>query len=196
MANKDDLPASTGIVPRIYDVRGERVMLDADLAGVYGVVTGALNRAVKRNADRFPERFAFQLTDIEWDALRCQIGILNASRGRHRKYLPFAFTEHGAVMLASVLNSPRAVQASIAVVDAFIRLRRVLDVNRTLARKIDELAEKVDGHDRAIAVVFHELQQLATGVAPEPKPEQPRRRIGFRTSKDSREGKAKAGKKP
>ena len=179
---------------RIYTVRHTRVMLDSDLAKLYEVETSSLNRAVRRNAARFPEEFAFQLQQDEWDALKCQIGISNPSRGG-RRYLPWVFTEHGAVMLATVLNSTKAVAASIQVVQAFVRLRRILDVNRALARKIDELADKVDKHDRAFAVVFHELQQLAAGAATEPESEQPKRRIGFRTSKDNREGKTRTAEK-
>lgn len=194
MADKNPAPANNPLDARIFTIRGDRVMLDSDLAEVYEVETGALNRAVKRNLERFPERYAFRLSREEWESLRCQIGILNTGRGQHRKYPPYAFTEHGAVMLASVLNSARAVQASIMVVDAFIRLRRIMDANRTLARKIDELAEKVGDHDRAFAVVFHELRQLAAGVAPEPEPEQPKRRIGFRTGKEQDLG-TKAGKR-
>ena len=161
---------------------------------VYGVTTGALSWAVKRNADRFPERFAFQLTENEWNALRCQIGILNAGRGQHRKYLPFVFTEHGAVMLAAVLNSTRAVAASIAVVDAFVRLRHILDANQAFARRLDELAARADKHDRAFTVVFEELRRLAGEVEPEP----PRERIGFRPNKErGASGKTrKRGKEP
>jgi hypothetical protein len=165
---------------RIYTVRGQRVMLDSDLAEVYGVTTGNLNKAVGRNQDRFPEAFSFRLEQNEWDALRFQIGTLNAGRGQHRKYLPWAFTEHGAVQLATVLKSKRAVQASIAVVDAFVRLRHVLDANQALARRIDELAAKVGDHDKAFAVVFEELKRLAVDMAPE----RPRERIGFKTNRE------------
>ena len=103
----------------IYDVRGHKVMLDFDLARVYGVETKSINRAVKRNAERFPKDFMFQLTRREFESLRYQIGTLKTGRGRHRKYLPFVFTEHGAIMAANVLNSPRAVQMSVFVVRAF-----------------------------------------------------------------------------
>jgi hypothetical protein len=165
---------------RIHTMRGRRVMLDSDLAEVYGVTTGNLNKAVNRNRDRFPEAFSFRLEQSEWDALRFQIGTLNAGRGQHRKYLPWVFTEHGAVQLATVLRSKRAVQASIAVVDAFVRLRHVLDANQALARRIEELAAKVGDHDRAFAVVFEELKRLAVDMAPE----RPRERIGFKTNRE------------
>jgi hypothetical protein len=174
------LAAPATLETRIYLVRGQRVMLDSDLAEVYGVETGALNRAVKRNLERFPDPFVFQLLENEWDALRCQIGSLDYGRGRHRKYLPYAFTEHGAVQLATVLKSRRAIQASIAVVNAFISLRHILDANQALARRIDELAAKVGDHDQAFALVFKELKRLTEGAAPEP----PRERIGFKTNKE------------
>ena len=178
----------------IYTVRGERVMLDSDLAAVYGVETKFLNRAVKRNATRFPERFAFQLTENEWNALRCQIGTLNAGRGRHRKYWPYAFTEHGAVMLATILNSDRAIQASIAVIDAFVRLRHLLSANQELARRIDELNakfEKKTGEDHVrFAAIFQELKRLALGY--EMDELKSKGRIGYRTSKS---GSVKAKRK-
>ena len=170
--------------PTIYFIRNERVMLDSDLAAVYGVETGALNRAVSRNASRFPERFAFRLQQEEWESLRCQIGALNAGRGQHRKYLPHVFTEHGAVMLASVLNSDRAIAASIAVIDAFVRLRHLLDANRDLARRIEELNvrfEKKTGEDIVrFQAIFQELKRLALGY--DEADAKPKGRIGFRTN--------------
>jgi ORF6N domain len=102
----------------IYEIRGERVMLDSDLASIYGVETKSLNRAVKRNAERFPRDFMFQISADEWQNLRYQFGTLKTGRGRHRKYLPYVFTEHGAIMAANVLNSPRAVQMAVFVVEA------------------------------------------------------------------------------
>ena len=184
----NNLPAinDNPIEGRIFTIRGERVMLDSDLAMVYEVTTAALNQAVDRNEKRFPPAFAFRLFGDEWEILKSQ-SVISSSWGGRRK-LPRVFTEHGAVMLASVLNSDRAVAASIQVVQAFVRLRRVLDANRTLARKINELAEKVDKHDRAIAVVFHELRQLAAGTTPESEPEKPKGRIGFRTAKEREQG--------
>jgi hypothetical protein len=163
----------------IYTVRGQRVMLDSDLAEVYGVGTKALNQAVNRNSKRFPPQFAFQLSKDEWNVLRSQIVTSNASRGG-RRYPPWVFTEHGAVQLATVLKSDRAIQASIAVVDAFVRLRHVLDANQVLARRIEELAAKVGDHDKAFAVVFEELKRLAVDIAPA----RPRERIGFKTNRE------------
>ncbi len=182
----DNIPASapSPLGSRIFMMRGHAVMLDSDLAAVYEVETGALNRAVRRNAARFLEEFAFQLHQNEWDALRCQIGISNASRGG-RRYLPWVFTEHGAVMLATVLNSERAIKASIAVVQAFVRLRHLLDANRELSRRIDELNAKFEKKTGEDAVRFHaifqELRRLALGYDEESDP--PRERIGFKPNK-------------
>ncbi|MDR1534823.1 MAG: ORF6N domain-containing protein [Planctomycetota bacterium] len=163
---------------RIYTVRGRRVMLDSDLAEVYGVETKRINEAVKRNPNRFPLNYSFNLTPDEWENLKSQFATSRSWGGRRK--LPQAFTEHGAVMLASVLSSPRAIQASIVVVDAFVRLRYVLDANQVLARRIDELAAKVGDHDKAFAVVFEELKRLTVDMAPE----RPRERIGFKTNRE------------
>ncbi len=168
-----------GIDTRIYTIRGQSVMLDSDLAEVYEVSTKQLNQAVNRNKGRFPTVFSFQLAENEWDALRSQIVTLKTGRGQHRKYLPRVFTEHGAIMLASVLNSDRAVAASIQVVEAFVRLRHVLAANRDLARKVDELSKKVDEHGSAIAVIFEELEEMTqSGI-----PVRPTERIGFKVPK-------------
>ena len=125
-------------------------MLDADLAGLYGVETKRLNEQVRRNVERFPEDFMFQLSAEEYDALRSQIATLKPGRGQHRKYLPYAFTEHGALMAANVLNSRRAVEASVYVIRAFIRLRVVLATNAELLKKLDALEKKLSTHDQAI----------------------------------------------
>jgi len=162
-------------------VRGVAVMLDSDLADVYGVTTKNLNKAVDRNPERFAEPFSFRVTTGEWEILRFQIGTSSSWGGR--RYLPRVFTEHGAVMLAAVLNSDRAIAASRAVVDAFVRIRRALDFNQALARRLDELAVETASNKKAIAVIFKELRQLATGL-PEPEPEKPKGRIGFRTNKE------------
>jgi hypothetical protein len=165
---------------RIYTMRGQAVMLDSDLAEVYQVTTSQINQAVKRNMLRFPPAYSFQLEQNEWDALRSQIVILNAGRGRHRKYLPRVFTEPGAISLATVLNSDRAITASIFVVDSFVSFRRILWGNQELSRRVDELAAKVGDHDKTFAVVFEELKRLAVDMAPE----RPRERIGFRTNRE------------
>lgn len=124
-------------------VRGRRVLLDSDLAALYGVPTHRFNEAVKRNRTRFPADFAFQLTADEHLSLRSQIAILKTGRGRHRKYLPYVFTEHGAIMAATILNTPLAVEMSVHVVRAFVRLRQVLASNSALARRLDSLERSV-----------------------------------------------------
>ncbi len=161
----------------IYLIRGQKVMLDSDLAEIYGVQTKALKRAVNRNRARFPSDFMFQLTAKEYESLRRQIGTLK--RGQHAKYLPYVFTEHGAIMLASVLNSPVAVEASVRVVRAFVRLREMLASNRELAQKLAELERKFEGHDDAIRNLFEAIRQLL--ASPEPK----RRGIGFQVKERS-----------
>jgi hypothetical protein len=159
------------IASRILFIRAHRVMLDSDLAGVYGTTTKALNQAVKRNRHRFPADFMFQLTRLEKTEV-----VTNCDHLRKLKYsasLPFAFTEHGAVMLASVLNSSTAVQASIAVVRAFIRLRQFLATHRQLARKLAELEGRLEEHDEEITALFEAIRRL---MEPPDKPAKP---IGF-----------------
>jgi len=133
---------------RIFTVRGVAVMLDSDLAEVYGIETRNLNKAVDRNPERFAEPFSFRLTTEEWEILRFQLGTSRSWGGR--RYPPRVFTEHGAVMLAAVLNSDRAIAASRAVVDAFVRIRRVLGYNQALAKRIDELAVETAGNRRRL----------------------------------------------
>lgn len=150
-------------------------MLDSDLAELCGVPTKRLNEQVKRNQDRFPNDFAFRLTAPEYAALRSQIATLDAGRGEHRKYLPNVFTEHGALQAASVLNSPRAVQMSLYVVRAFVRLREWVASQGELLAKLGELERRVAGHDQELKVIVRAIRQLMT-TPPEP----PKRRIGFR----------------
>jgi hypothetical protein len=157
----------------IHLIRGHRVMLDSDLAAIYGVSTRQLNQQLKRNKNRFPEDFAFQLGHEEFRALMSQFVTSNKGRGGRRK-LPWAFTEHGAIMLATVLHSNIAVQASVRVVRAFIRLREMVATNAQLAGKLKELESRLGSHDKAIADLFAALKRLI-----EP-PEPPKRReIGF-----------------
>lgn len=156
----------------IFLIRGEKVMRDSHLSELYGVDTGTLNRAAKRNADRFPEDFMFQLTDSEVESLRCQIGISNVGRGG-RRYLPYVFTEQGVAMLSSVLRSGRAGQANVAIMRAFVSLRRLLATNETLARKFAELERKLEGHDEAIKTLFDAIRELML------PPEKLKREIGF-----------------
>ena len=181
----------------IYEIRGERVMLDSDLASIYGVETKALNRAVKRNRDRFPKDFVFQVSEDEWknlryqigtltsgqenQSLRYQIGTLKTGRGRHRKYLPWVFTEHGAIMAANVLNSRRAVQMAVFVVRAFLKMRALLGDKRDLAQKLasleKELKKRLDVHEAVIVTI---LQRVMDIIDPPIAPEPPKPRIGFR----------------
>lgn len=146
---------------RIVEARGRTVILDADLAAIYGVETRALNQAVKRNADRFPGDFAFRLSLEELrelQSLRSQTVILG--QGRHAKYGPWAFTEHGAIMAASVLNSPRAVEMSVFVVRAFVRLRDLAGTHAEIARQLELLERRVTTHDRSLERLFAALRQL------------------------------------
>lgn len=159
------------IAHRILLVRGNKVMLDVDLAALYGVETRVLVQAVKRNIRRFPGDFMFQLTDGEWAILRSQI-VISKGRGG-RRYAPYAFTEHGALMLASVLNSERAVEIAILVVRAFIRLRELLASNKELANRLEDMERKLTTHDQAITGLIDAVRQL---MAP---PGQKKRSIGF-----------------
>jgi hypothetical protein len=157
----------------IHLARGEKVLLDTDLAVLYGVTTGALNRAVKRNADRFPPDFMLQLTAAEAKILKCQIGISRLGHGGRRRSLPYAFTEQGVAMLSSVLRSERAAKVNITIMRAFVSLRRMLASNETLARKLAELERHLEGHDRAIKSLFNAIRELMT------PPAGPRREVGF-----------------
>lgn len=155
--------------------RGQKVLLDSELARLYGVQTKVLNQAVRRNAARFPTDFMFELTKEEYDALRSQTVTLKTGRGQHRKYLPLAFTEQGVAMLSSVLNSERAVAVNIEIMRTFVRLREMLAGHADLARRLDELEKKYDDHFR---VVFDAIRQLMTPKAAE------KRRIGFHVGRD------------
>jgi hypothetical protein len=158
---------------RIVSIRGERVILDEDLAELYGVASKALNQAVKRNTERFPSDFMFQLTEVEAERLRSQIVTLeNPGRGKHRKYLPYAFTEQGVAMLSSVLRSPRAVAVNVEIMRAFVKLRQLLQGNADLARKLAALEKKYDAQFR---VVFDAIRELMD--APQEPPKKP---LGFR----------------
>ncbi len=168
-------------------IRGHKVILDADLAEIYGVSTKRLNEQVKRNADRFPADFAFRLSLEEFEIVRSQFATLNSSgktmrsqiataSKRNIRYLPYAFTEHGAIMGATVLNSPRAIQMSVFVVRAFVRMRQVLIAQRNLAEIEKKLTERLDVHETAIVEV---LRQIMTLLTPPHEPESPRKKIGF-----------------
>jgi hypothetical protein len=162
----------------ILVLRGQRVLLDAELAALYGVTTKRLNEQVRRNLHRFPADFMFHLTAEEVAELRSQIATSNATAGRGgRRYLPYAFTEHGAIQAANVLNSPRAVEMSLYVVRAFVQLRELLSSNRELAKRLDQLEARIEKklatHDEAIAAMLSAIRGLM-------KPPHPKRRgIGF-----------------
>jgi len=160
------------IEDKIYLFRGQRVMLDSDLAQIYEVETRVLNQAVNRNLGRFPKDFVFQLSRNEFNSLISQTVTSKTGRGGRRK-LPYAFTEHGAVMLASVLNSPTAVEASITVVRAFVKMRSILALHKDLAKKIDQLAKVAVRHENDFEVVF----QLLSEIMRDPK--YLKRKIGF-----------------
>jgi phage regulator Rha-like protein len=163
----------------IYEIRGQKVVLDSHLAEIYGVTTKRLNEQVKRNRDRFPAEFAFQLTGEEFTNLKSQIATSSVGHGGKRK-LPWVFTEHGAIMAANVLNSPRAVQMSVFVVRAFLKMRAALSDNRELARKLaaleKELKERLDVHEAAVVTI---LQRVMDIIDPPALPEPPKKQIGF-----------------
>ena len=167
----------SALIPRerieqtILVIRGHNVMLDSDLAHLYGVTAGRLNEAVKRNEDRFPSDFMFQLTKPEFEHLKSQIAI-SSSKWGGRRHAPYAFTEQGVAMLSSVLHSKRAIQVNVAIMRAFVQLREMITSNKGLARRLNELEKKYDGQFR---VVFEAIRELM--VEPQSKP----RRIGFKT---------------
>ena len=156
----------------ILVLRGHKVIIDKNLAALYGVTTKRLNEQVKRNIDRFPNDFVFQLTAQEFNNLRSQFATSSTGWGGTRK-LPLVFTEHGALMAASVLNSPKAIEMSIWVVRAFVKLRNILATHRQLAEKLNELERKLSIHDKQIVVLFDAIRGLMS------PPEKPKRRIGF-----------------
>jgi hypothetical protein len=196
-ARKQPRPTPSGgllipekIAPLVRVLRHEKVIMDSDLAELYGVTTKVLNQAVQRNLDRFPPDFMFQVTEDELNALKSQIATsknaegfslrsqvvtLKSGRGQHRKYLPYVFTEQGVAMLSSVLRSPRAVEVNIAIMRTFVQLRRLMDSNALLAEKIEALEAKYAEHDQNFEVVFEAIRQLIATPTP------PAREIGFHT---------------
>jgi hypothetical protein len=166
------IPALT-VASKICFIHGKRVMLDADLASLYGVKTKVLNLAVRRNLERFPDDFMFQLSQEEAESLRFQFETSKKGRGG-RRYLPYAFTQEGVAMLSSVLNSPRAVQANILIMRAFIKLREMVATNELIRQKIEELERKYQKHDNQFKAVFEALRELLEPAkSPKKKP------IGF-----------------
>ena len=183
------------IAGEILAIRGQRVILDSDLARLYGVTTGQFNQAVKRNLERFPADFMFQLTTAEHESLRSQTVTLKTGRGQHRKYLPYAFTEHGALMAATILNSPRAVEVSVFVVRAFVQQRAMLAASTDLALQVARLEKKLlagmaltedrlDDHENqleALVETINKMNRVRTS------PATPRRPIGFRAGEHEKE---------
>ena len=178
--------ASEDIQQMVHVVRGHRVMLDFDLARLYRVNTSALNQAVQRNADRFPEDFAYQLTQQEFTDLMSQIVISKGGRGGRRK-LPWAFTEHGVAMLSSVLKSPTAVRVNIEIMRVFVRLRRLMATPGELVEQLTRLAETVQLHDEQIKAIAQVLNKLME------RPAEPDRRIGFHVQLATNAAKKAAG---
>ena len=176
------VPKTPAIARLVHAVRGERVLFDADLAALYGVSTAALNQAVKRNHQRFPADFMFRLTTQEWAAIRSPVAVrammsqIVTSSRRKLAAPPYAFTEQGVAMLSSVLRSPRAVEVNIAIMRTFVELRRLMDSNRELARKIEAMEKK---YDEQFAVVFEAIKRLI--AEDEARRATPKRRIGFVT---------------
>ncbi len=168
---------STSLIPiekienKILLIRGKKVMLDKDLAKLYGVSTKRLNEQVKRNRYRFPEDFMFQLTKEEANSLRSQFATLK--RGEHLKYLPYTFTEQGVAMLSSVLNSRKAILVNIQIMRIFTRLKEIVSSHKELAEKLNQLENKIEKHDEEIKSIFEAIKQLMI------PPEKPKRKIGF-----------------
>ncbi len=190
--SKEIIPTEQ-IALRIRHFRGEKVLLDFDLAALYGVETRALNQAVRRNADRFPADFMFQLSSEETETLSQLVTpsvaghdvsnssqiVMSSGKYRGKRYRPYAFTEQGVAMLSSVLNSESAVKMNIAIMRAFVQLRRALETNRELARKFSELERRIDKHDAEIDAILEAIRQLMT------PPEKPRREIGFHVREEA-----------
>ncbi len=170
MSKKETAISIETIEGKILLIRGQKVIVDSDLAALYGVPTKVFNQAVKRNKRRFPSDFMFQLDYRELTILRSQIVTLKPGHGEHRKYLPYVFTEQGVAMLSSVLNSERAIDVNIEIMRAFVRLRQLLSSNKELSRRLDELEKK---YDAQFKVVFDAIRQLMTPPATD------RKKIGF-----------------
>jgi phage regulator Rha-like protein len=161
------------IAEKIFLIRGHKVMLDRDLAKLYGVEAKYLKRQVRRNIDRFPPDFMFKLSKREFKNWRCQFGTSNFSDRMGLRYPPYAFTEPGVAMLSSILNSNRAIHVNIQIIRTFIKLRQILSTHKELAHKLVELERKIEKHDGEIRTIFEAIRQLMV------IPEKPKRRIGF-----------------
>ena len=183
MTSQTELMIAPDIARLIYSIRDQRVILDTDLAHLYGVETFRFNEAVKRNLARFPSDFLFRLSKEEWNnvqSLRSQTAILKTGRGQHRKYLPYVFTEHGALMAANILNSPRAVAMSVYVIRAFVKMREELAANAAILKRLAEIDKTLLIHDVALREIFDKLRPLLAPPPPPPKPE-----IGFHVKEEA-----------
>lgn len=168
---KKELIPQEIVEQKIFLIRNTKVMVDRDLSQLYGVEVKQLKRQVRRNIDRFPNDFMFELSKEEYKSLRSHFGTLK--RGEHSKYLPYAFTEHRILMLSSVLNSKRAIHVNIQIMRIFVKLRKILSTHKELAYKLSELERKIEKHDGEIKTIFQAIRQL---MAP---PEKPKKKIGF-----------------
>jgi predicted DNA binding protein len=173
MVRENNVLMDKTVVNKIYEIRGQKVMLDSDLAELYSVETKRINEQIRRNLERFPEDFMFQLTEIEWESLRSQIATSKIGRGG-RTYLPNVFTEHGVLMLSSVLNSQQAIQVNIQIVRVFTRLRTLLSEHGELKTEIADIKKKLNNQDKNIELVFSYIDELTEKKA------KPRKRIGFK----------------
>ena len=179
MNTRTEIIPARDVARLIRFIRDQRVILDSDLAAIYGVGTKMLNRAVKRNAYRFPAEFVFRLKPGEATALRCQFGTLKARRGQHRKYPPYAFTEHGALMASTVLNSPRAVAMSVYIIRAFVKMREDITANAAILKRLAEIDRTLLIHDAGLRDIYQKLRPLLEPPLAPPKPE-----IGFHVKED------------
>ncbi|WP_298397587.1 ORF6N domain-containing protein [Flavobacterium sp.] len=164
------------ISDKIYFIRNQKVMLDSDLATLYGIETKRLKEQVKRNISRFPEDFMFELTEIEYNSLRSQIATLKKGRGQHQKYLPSVFTEHGVLMLSSVLNSDKAIQTNIQIMRIFTKVRQMLLDTTDLKIDIIQIQKKLENHEKNIELVFSYLDELTD----KKENTKPRTKIGYK----------------
>ena len=162
------------IMNNIYFIRGQKVMLDFGLAALYSTETKRFKEAVRRNKERFPADFMFELSQKEWDSLRTQIASLNGGRGQHQKYRPFAFTEQGFAMLSSVLNSKTAIHVNIQIIRVFIKMKEIIMTNKDILLQLEKAEKKLTKHDEDIILIFQYLKKLLN------PPQPPRERIGFR----------------
>jgi hypothetical protein len=175
LAEPDEL-----VMNKIYLIRGQKVMIDQDLAELYNVETKRLKEAVRRNKDRFPKDFMFELTASEWLSLRTQFASLKSGRGQQSKYLPFAFTEQGVAMLSGVLNSETAIRVHIKIIRVFGKMREMIMTHKDILLQLEKMEKKLTSHDQDIILIFQYLKQLLNPPQPE------RRKIGFRR-KDEKE---------